>query len=317
MRLTKKLVLSAIFVAMVPCSGYAHDPGNGNGSDDDHGYMGHKMDHSIVLAQLAAGEHYTTRIFLMNMGNSRRMPWSEEEDLETRGTLYMFHQDGSPFPVKVNDGATSAQHSFTLGAGKGLSLALTSEGVDTPGWALIEIDEDASSESSWGNMDDHQVRGGERIYVSAFYSLRGGMGKLQSQVGVMPAMFQREHFFTSIVAATFDDSSSTGVALVNTSSDSITVNLRLEDVDGKTVATDSLTLEAGNQKAVFIHEQFPDKVPVGYQGTLEVTSEGDGVIIQGLLMSEGVLTSIPVHHFGSWNNDDMGGGDMGGMGSHN
>jgi hypothetical protein len=163
MRLIQKLVLLAIFaVVLVPCSGYAHDPGSGNGSDDDHGYMGHEMDHSIVLAQLAVGEHYTTRIFLMNMGNMRRMPWSEEEDLQTTGTLYMFHQNGSPFPVKVNDGATSAQHSFTLGAGKGLSLALTSEGVDTPGWALIEIDEDESSESSWGNMDDHQVRGGER-----------------------------------------------------------------------------------------------------------------------------------------------------------
>ncbi len=249
----------------------------------------------------------------MNMGNARRMPWSDEEDLETTGTLYMFHQDGSPFPVKVNDGATSAQHSLTLGAGKGLSLALTSDGVDTPGWALIEIDDDESEESNWGNMDDHQVQGGERVYVSAFYSLRDGMGELQSQVGVMPAMFQREHFFTSIVAATFDDNSSTGVALVNTSSESITVNLRLEDVDGKTVATDSLTLKAGNQKAVFIHEQFPDEVPVGYQGILEVTSEGDGVVIQGLLMSEGVLTSIPVQHFGSWDNDDMGGG----MGGHN
>lgn len=317
MRLIEKLFLLAIFVVMVPCSGYGHEPGNGNGSDDHHGYMGHEMDHSIVLAQLAVGEHYTTRVFLMNMGNSRRMPWSEEADLETKGTLYMFHQDGNPFPVKVNDGATSAQHSFTLGAGKGLSLALTSEGVDTPGWALIEIDDDESSESSWGKMDGHQIRGGERIYVSAFYSLRGGMGELQSQVGVMPAMFQRENFFTSIIAATFDGNSSTGVALVNTSSESITVNLRLEDVDGKTVATDSLNLVAGNQTAVFIHEQFPDKVPVGYQGTLEVTSEGDGVVIQGLLMSEGVLTSIPVHHFGSWNNDDMGGGGMGGMGSHN
>ncbi len=313
MRLFKKFVLLAIFAVMVPFSGQAHDPGNGDGSNDDHGYMGHERDHSIVLSQLAVGEHYATRIFLMNMGNARRMPWSDEEDLETTGTLYMFHQDGSPFLVKVNGGATKSQHSFTLDAGKGLSLALTSEGIDTPGWALIEIDEDESTQSNWGNMDDHQVQGGERVYVSAFYSLRNGMGELQSQVGVMPAMFQREHFFTSIVAATFDDNSSTGVALVNISSESITVNLRLEDVDGKTVATDSLTLKAGNQKAVFINELFPDQVPIGYQGVLEVTSEGDGVVVQGLLMSEGILTSIPMHHFGSWDNDDMGGG----MGGHN
>ena len=60
------------------------------------------------------------------------------------------------------------------------------------------------------------------------------------------------------------------------------------------------SLAAGNQTALFIDQLFPGSVPDGFQGSLEVTTSEEGVVVMGLLMTQGILTSLPTHHFGGW-----------------
>jgi hypothetical protein len=167
-------------------------------------------------------------------------------------------------------------------------------------------------------MDDHEVRRGERLMATAFYTLRDSQSRLVYQVGVMPAMYEREHFFSSSMAAHFGEDVDTGVAVVNTGSEDVIVTMRLKDVSGNTIATRDVPLQAGHQMAKFISEFFLGQVPADFQGVLEITTQGEGVVTLGLLMTEHILTSIRIHHYGTWTNGHMGGGMEGGMmGSHN
>lgn len=321
----KRTEILFVFTLLALCLGVpllAHGPdgepgqGPGGGPDDDwHGFDDHHVDHNLVLPQIAVGQHYTTTLFFANLGNSQRMPWAEDEDFETRATVYFFRQDGNPYTVLVNGQGPVSEFAFSLGAGGSITLKLTGQGEDLPGWALVEIEEDSSGDRVWGDLDDHEVRRGMRLMATAFYALRDEQSRLASQVGVVPAMYEPEHFFSSVMAAQAGPDLDTGVAIVNTNAEELTVTLRLKDSAGDTIATTELSLAAGQQTARFITELFPGQVPVGFQGVLEVSTEGEGIVTLGLLMAEGVLTSIPSHRYGTWDNDQMGGG--GGMGPHN
>jgi len=289
-------------------------PGGNHDDEEMHGYGEHRIEHSLILPQIAVGEHYTTTLFFSNIGSTERMPWADEEDFETSSTVFFFKQDGSPFDVMVNGAGPVSEYSFVLQSGESIALKLSGDGPDTPGWAIVETADDESVQTTWGNMGDHEIRGGMRLAATAFYSLRDGRSQLVSRVGVMPALYEREHFYTSIMAAQSGPNLDTGVAFVNTNAESVTIQLRLKDLSGKVITEATLVVAAGNQTAKFITELFPGQVPADFQGVLEVnTYSEEGVVTIGLLLAEGVLTSIPTHHFGSWNRDGMGpgGGMMG------
>ena len=71
---------------------------------------------------------------------------------------------------------------------------------------------------------------GERLMVTGFYSLRDNTGQTQSEVGVLPAMYEKRRFFSSVIAAQLVDKVNTGVAIVNTSDQDATVTLTLRGV---------------------------------------------------------------------------------------
>jgi hypothetical protein len=289
--------------------------GPGNGHDDEmRGFGDHHMEHNLILPQVVAGGNSTTTLMLLNLGNMEQMPWAEEADLETRGTLHFFRQDGSPLMVEINGEGPASEHSFVLASGHSQALKLTGQGGLAQGWALVEVEDDAPPDgSTWGNMDGHEVMRGERMVATAFYTLKDSQSRVIYQVGVMPAIYEREHFFSSLLAAQFGPDVNTGVGIVNSSSEDVTVTLRLKDADGELVVTRELPLKAGHQTASFITDFFEGEVPQGFQGVLEVTTEDEGVVTLGLLMTENILTSIPVHHHGGWTNANMGGGMGGGM----
>jgi hypothetical protein len=286
----------AVAVIGVGGTSFAQMPGMGGGSGTFIGYGGHNMDHDLILPQVAVGEHYTTSLVLYNIGNSQVMNWVPLQDLTTTGKVYFYHQDGTGLPVSVNGGAPASEFSFSLGASKSASYELSLTGSDSSGWALIDIDEPASG-SGWGMMDGQTMTRGMRIMADVFYTYSES-GQPVSRVGVVPSMYEMGRFATSVVSAQSGDGLYTGVAVVNVSSTAVTVTMSLRDSHGNTVAAKPLTLNPGNQAATFIHELFPAVLPDDFQGLLEVSSSNEGIATMGLLVSHGILTSIPMMHYG-------------------
>lgn len=285
------------FVFLLAISGSAINAQMGSGPGDFTDHEGHQMDHNMVVPQIAVGEHYTTTLVLLNLGDTEQMGWMSDEDFRTTGTVYVYKQDGTRLPVSVDGGAPVSKLPFSLDAGTTAHFDLTSVGPDTPGWALIDIDEPQGS-PSWGMRDDHDMRRGERVMATVFYTYTEGNQAI-SRVGVIPSLYVMGRFFTSITAVQSEEDLSTGVAVVNSGSETATIDLKLKDADNRLLATRQLFLQPGNQVARFIPQLFPeDGIPVHFQGFLEIHTRNEGVVTLGMLVSQGILTSIPTLHYG-------------------
>ncbi len=286
----------ALVIMCLSAVSFAQMPGMGNGSGSFIGYQGHNMNNDLIMPQVVVGQHYTTSLLLLNMGNSQVMNWVPAQNLITTGKVYFYRQDGTGLPVSVNGGAPASEFAFSLDPSKSAYYELSSTGSDTPGWALIDIDEPASG-SGWGMMNGQSITRGMRIMADVFYAYSGD-GQPASRVGVLPTMYQMGMFNTSLLSVQSKDDLYTGVAVVNTSATAITVTLRLKDSNGTILGTIPLPLSPGNQTAKFVHQLFASVLPANFQGFLEVSSSSDGVVIMGLLVSQGIMTSVPMMHYG-------------------
>jgi len=260
------------------------------------GYGGHELNQNLILPQVAVGQHYTTSIVLLNVANSQQMTWATPQDLKTSGKMYFYKQDGSQLAVGVNGGTASSEYAFSLAPSQTASFVLGSSGPDTSGWALIAVD-DSPSTSGIGMMDGVQMSRGARIMATVFYAYKDG-SQARSRVGVIPSMYVMGLFKTSLMAVESGEDLYTGVAIVNTSAVTVNVLLRLKDVDGNVLATTPLSLAAGNQIAKFSSELFGNLLPSGTQGFMEISTNDDGVVALGLLVSQEIMTSIPIMHYG-------------------
>jgi len=134
--------------------------------------------------------------------------------------------------------------------------------------------------------------------ASAFYTHMKGE-EVVSRVGVMPSIYQIGHFSTSMTSVHFQDGLYTGVAMVNAGAETATIQVRLMDTKGQLFDSRQMFMQAGNQMAIFVHQLF-DGIPAGFRGFLEVEADRDGVVMMGLLESQGILTSIPTMHYGGF-----------------
>lgn len=297
-RIKKMLLCLVLGIFCTSATALAQMPGMGGGSGAFIGFEGHNMDHDIILPQVVVGQHYTTSLLLTSMGNPQAMSWVPAQNLTTAGKIYFYRQDGSRLQVSVNGGAPSSEFDFSLDPSKSAYYELSSAGSDTPGWGLIDIAEPASG-SGWGMMDGQVITRGMRLMADVFYTYNG-TGQPGSRVGVVPSMYEMGKFATSIISAQAKDDLYTGVAIVNTGAGAATVNLQLKDSGGIVLATTSLTLGPGTQVAKFIHELFSVTLPSDYRGFLEVDSNNEGIVTMGLLVSQGIMTSIPMVHYGQF-----------------
>ena len=289
-------VCLALTIFCLGATSFAQMPGMGGGSGTFSGYQGHNMNDDLILPQVVVGQNYTTSLLLLNMGNSQAMNWVPAQNLITSGKVYFYRQDGTGLPVSVNGSAPTSEFSFSLDPSKSAYYELSSTGSDTPGWALIDVDEPASG-SGWGMMDGRTMTRGMRIMANVFYTY-GGAGQPTSRVGVVPSMYEMGKFATSIISVQSNDDLYTGVAVVNTSAVAVTVTLRLKDSNGNVLATSPLSLNPGNQTAKFVHELFSSVLPADFKGFLEVSSSDEGIVTMGLLVSQGIMTSVPMAHYG-------------------
>jgi hypothetical protein len=294
-RILSGLVCALIFAASAV---FAQMPGMGgvSGSGPFAGFDGHNMNFDLVLPQVAVGQHYQTSLLLLNMANTQVMNWTSPQSLITTGKVYFYKQDGTKLQVSVNGGPAVTDFAFSLDASKSASYVLSSTGTDTSGWGLIDVDEPASG-SGWGMMDGQTITRGMRLMADVFYTY-SGPGQPGSRVGVVPSMYEMGKFDTAVISAQSGTDLYTGVAIVNTSASSATVNLKLHDSNSDVLGTATLTIGAGNQVAKFINELFPSGLPANFQGYLEIDSGGEGIVTMGLLISQGILTSIPMRHYG-------------------
>ncbi len=260
------------------------------------GYGGHELNQNLVLPQIAVGQHYNTNLQLLNMGNAQQMSWVTLQNLETTGKMFFYRQDGSPLSVSVNGGVPASEYAFSLSPLQSASFDLGFAGADTSGWALIAVD-DNPSDPSWGMMNGLQMSRGARVMATAFYAYKDG-SQPESRVGVIPSMYEMGMFRTSLIAVQSQPDLYTGVAIVNTSATPVSVQLQLKDLSGNLLATTPLSLAAGNQIAKFTTELFGNALPSGMPGFIEIGTNDEGVVALGLLMSQGIMTSIPVMHYG-------------------
>lgn len=169
------------------------------------------------------------------------------------------------------------------------------------GWLLVEVDD--SGETAWGFMNGHEVARGERVMVSAYYSILDEQGNLVSQVAVRPAMYSQGFFTHSVVPAQYLQTPAgvarTGIAIVNSGPAPTTLTFRLLGEDGTEIGVFQRELPAGHQTAAFIDELFSG-LAADFRGTLELSADAEGVVSMGLLQTGLVTTSLPVHHWGNW-----------------
>ena len=261
------------------------------------GYQGHELDENMVVPQFAVGGQYTTSILLFNMGNMAQMPWMTPQALQLTGNIYFYHQDGTPLQVSVNGSSPISEYPFTLSASDSTSLDMSAPGDVTAGWALITVNDDGTK--SWGMMNGRQMRRANRIMATAYYTYKEN-GQVVSCAGVIPSIYEMQQYFTSLTPVQVQDGIDTGLAIVNTSARPVTVQLTLTDPNGNTVTTRNLTLSAGNQMARFVDEAqlFGSAITGNFRGFVQMDTSSEGVVALGLLMTGGVMTSIPTQHHG-------------------
>jgi hypothetical protein len=263
------------------------------------GYQGHELNENMVVPQLAVGDQYTTSILLFNMGNMAQMPWMTPQALQLAGTIFFYHQDGTPLQVRVNNSSAASSYAFTLPASGSISLEMSSSGNVTAGWALITVNDDGTN--SWGMMNGQQMMRANRLMATAYYTFKEN-GQVVSRAGVIPSLYEMQRYFTSLTPVQVQDGIDTGLAIVNTSAQSVTIQLTLKDTNGQTVATRQIPLAAGNQLARFLDDPqlFGSAITGTFQGFVQMDTSSEGVVALGLLMTGGVMTSIPTQHHGSF-----------------
>lgn len=255
------------------------------------GYEDHQIENNLVFPHIALGQGYTTSVILMNPGLSGDLV----------GTLYFYNQDGTPMSVVYqNQTMTSVPVNLSEGVTQYFDLTAPDANLAV-GWGMLQVDESNSGTSSgmggMGGMGSGPM--GHPMYDHVFGSViyaRTADNALDTQVGVFASRYQMGYYMGLSVPVIVSDSTNTGVAVVNTGSEDLTITLNLIDGDGNRQATQSVTLPAGNQAAYYVNQLFPDFNFANFRGSMELRTDQDGMVALALLQSGNVLTSLPMAH---------------------
>jgi hypothetical protein len=116
-------------------------------------------------------------------------------------------------------------------------------------------------------------------------------GQVSSQASILPAaMSTSVTLFVEVVPSIGRD---LGVAIANPSGTANVVSLALQDQNGLTVATTSVTLQPQQQLARFLTELFGSAIGSGMDGSLHLASSTPFSIV-GLRFNGGNFSTVPV-----------------------
>jgi plastocyanin len=242
------------------------------------GFSGLAIAGNLIFPQIAVGGGYTTDVFLMNPGNLT----------DAAGVLYFFNSDGLPLTLQYNGSAT-AQISVNVPKGSIQKLTLTIlPDVLTVGWAIF-----ITRPGTPNPLPE--------IFGSVVYTNVSGTNLL-AQIGVLGTRYSAGNFKRISIPIQVVDSLSTGIAVVNAGSSSLNVTFELKDASGNIVSRDTpqpiSPLTPGEHIAKYITEifpnVFPDVSPNDFLGSLDLVTDGDGMVPLALILNGPVVSTIPV-----------------------
>ena len=189
----------------------------------------------------------------------------------SNGRVSLFKSDGTPFVVTLTDGTSDSSFEFTVQAGGSAFLRTDGSGDISAGYAVLD---------ATGPL------GGTLIFTQ-----RDGGGNVTSEAGVGASPVDTRF---SIPVLFNQQGTNTGIAFVNSSSQTVQITLIRRDQAGMELEQEMITLEPGEHSPKFANELFDQLAGVAeFEGSIEITSSAPisavALKVQGLL-----LTTFPV-----------------------
>ncbi len=214
------------------------------------------------IPQIADGSNIRTKIDLANVSPAQQIG---------NFSLRFFRQDGSPWTISCKVGAvTSSASQLALTLGPREVVRIETSGASSPttsGYAIIEDNEPANSVYSMDYV----------LGVSAYYEVTGPSGIIDT-VGV-PTV-QPTALGTFPVEVTGSKGVYTGMAIVNLAGAGNSIRIDLYPSTAGTASSVTLVLDAGRQRAEFLHENlFPALKTQDFKGIAELKASGPVAIL--------------------------------------
>lgn len=218
--------------------------------------------YNLYFPQIADGSGYRTVFSIVNPNSA-----ALSADLE------LFHQDGTPLALKINEQSGSSHVSA----------------IPANGTVFLETAGDASSvQVGWARVRANGPIGGSVVYV-----YQSG-GKTLAEAGINPAIPAKEF----VLPIDRRGGIQAGLAVANPSSgSSMTVSLSLHAADGSLVGLPAVReLDGQRQFAVLLDELFPTLSLNDFIGSLVVKSSAGDMAGTTLRFNQEVtiLSSLPV-----------------------
>ena len=187
----------------------------------------------------------------------------------SNGRVRFFKSDGTPFVVTLTDGTSDSSFEFTVQAGGSAFLRTDGSGDISPGYAVLD---------ATGPL------GGTLIFTQ-----RDGGGNVTSEAGVGASPVATRF---SIPVLFNQQGTNTGIAFVNSSSQTVQITLIRRDEAGMELEQEMITLEPGQHSPQFADELF-DQLAGEFQGSIEITSSAP-ISAVALKVQGPLLTTFPV-----------------------
>jgi hypothetical protein len=201
--------------------------------------------YDLYFAHIANGNFgetkFTTSMILLNTSSQR-----------ASGELKLYKSDGTPMVTEFPGTSSPANsYQFEIAPGGASVIATDGKNEGTAGYAVIHT--------------TSPIKG------TAVFSQFGSTGSLVTEAAVEASAGLE--FFAFPVDNSGDFNTGLAVANIN-SSTKANLTMKLVDLEGRTLSSKSLTLDPGNQKAIFVGgagQLFPE-LP-GVRGSLQVVSD--------------------------------------------
>jgi plastocyanin len=238
------------------------------------GFNGLAINNNLIFPQVAVGGGYSTDFFFQNPGNIT----------DASGTLYFFDNQGLPMALQYQ-GAAVTQVSVNVPRGSLQKIPVSvSPDVLTVGWAIFVTQ--PGSPNPLPEVFGHEIF----TYTSG--------GTVISQIGVLGTRYSSGSFRRISIPIQVANPLDTGVAVVNAGASPLNLTFELKDAGGNIVSRDTplpgiSPLAPGAHIAKFASELFPNVSLSNFLGTLDLVTDGDGMVALGLLLNGVVISTIP------------------------
>jgi plastocyanin len=238
------------------------------------GFNGFAINGNLIFPQIAIGGGYTTDVFLQNPGNVTN----------ASGILYFFSDQGLPFTVQFNGNPTT-QIPVNVPTGSIQKITVTdTSSTASAGWAMFVTNP--------GTPDPLP-----EVYGSVVFTNVSGTTVL-TQTGVVGTRYSTGNFKRVSMPIQVVDSLSTGIALVNVGAFPLNITFELKDANGGVVSQVTpqqvSPLAPGAHFAAYVPGFFPNVPMTNFLGTLDLVTDGDGMVPLALLLSGPLISTIPI-----------------------